>query len=95
MIGLKGWTIGNHGDTDFGKWFQTMDYEIVLVVFEVITDDNNFMLQEFPSPNTILPKRILTMRRSIMLQMSRVFWKSTYYFKSQVDMDSPWSEAKD
>ena len=91
--GLKGWSIGKHGDSDFGKWFQSMDYEIVLVVFEVMTDDNNFMLEGLPSLYTILPNRILTMRRLIMLDMSRLFWKSTYYTTSPVDMDSMWSEA--
>ena len=55
-----------------------MDYEIVLVVFEVMTDDNNFTLEGLPSLYTILPNRILTMRRLIT---------------SPVDMNSMWSEA--
>ena len=80
--GMHGWEIGDHGDKDFGAWFQGDKFSIVQIVYEMIPDDGKTI--SF-NRSIITHYCINTLAQRALLEMSNVIWKSREWSFSDLE----------
>ena len=73
--GLHGWCVGNHGDTDFGLWFQSGQFQIALIIYELKPGlESNIQPQNLEDPCVELKLNVSALAWQCKLKMSRVIW---------------------
>ena len=73
--GMQGWAVGNHGDSNFGKWFQMAPFQIVQVMYEIQPDVSQASMEQLEVPVAQCAKNIATIARRTNVEMSNQYWK--------------------
>ena len=73
--GMQGQAVGNHGNSNFEKWFQMAPFQIVQVVYEIQSDVSQASIEQLEVPVAQCAKNIATIARRTNVEMCSQYWK--------------------